>query len=336
MRVLRADLDRLLRHASDAQVSASSFLRNKREGLETLNLELQERRVKRELARLAEDDAEAERRRKSTARAEEQERERALEETRLQGARDAAERRVRQREQEEAEERRGWTDAWVSWGLNALPKDAPRETELNVAQAVEETLAKLGPEQPPSTTRSLVHAAIDKALRPWQRRKGIEQAVQSARKELPVVVRTLSDYFEPTEWEVRAMQAAREAIAELPADASYEEMRAAAVQAGKQIATHYEGEQAQARAQVQAEREKLDRESMKRFLVSLGADSVSGYLRKLHSDGDIFEEDLERASELESLVRKALERKLTGVEGIDTAQRFARELVDSELVRLYD
>jgi hypothetical protein len=327
MRVLRADLDKLLRHASNAPVSASSVLQNKREGLETLNLELQERRVKRELSKLSEEDAEADRRREAVVRAEQLEDKRALEESRLQAAHDT-ERRATERRQAEAErERRAWAYTWLDYALKSLPQDAPREIGLDVQESVEEALAKLTPEQPQSVVQRLVLAAMDRGLAPWNRRKEIENAVQLARKEVPLVVRTLSEYFPPTQWEIRAMQSAREAIAELPADASYEELRAAAVRAGKQIATEYEGEQARARA----EGERQQRERSKKFRVDIGVDHVSVYLTKLHSAGELWDEDLSRKPELEAAVRKVLGEKLTGDESFDDTQRLAREVIDAEL-----
>ena len=327
MRVLRKDLEKLLRQDGPVTASLSIGLQSKREAVEAKGLELQEARADRELRKLREEDAEAERRRAATAQAEELERRRAVEETRLQVARHAAERWAREREQEEAEERREWTDRWVAWALNAVPKDAPREVALDVHQGVEEALAKLSPEQSQSVVQRLVLAAMDRGLAPWNRRKEIENAVQLARKEVPLVVRTLSEYFPPTQWEIRAMQSAREAIAELPADASYEELRAAAVQAGKQIATEYEGEQARARA----EGERQQRERSKKFRVDIGVDHVSVYLTKLHSAGELWDEDLSRKPELEAAVRKVLGEKLTGDESFDDTQRLARKVIDAEL-----
>lgn len=307
---------------------ASSVLQSKRERIEELALEAQERRAQREIRKLDEEDSEAERRRAAAAHAEEVERKRAVEETRLQAARDAAERQERQREHQEAQERREWTDGWVAWALNAVPKDAPREIELTIAEAVEEALARLTPEQPQSTINRLVLAGIAKGLRPWQRQQEIEQAIQEARSQLPIFAR---NYFEPTAWEVKALETAREAIRHLPSDAAYEELRQAAIRAGREVALEYEAEEARARAQAQAERERQQREHTKKFLVDLGVMHVSLYLSKLHSDGDVWDEDLERKAELENAVRKALEDRLAGTEGFEEAQRIARALVDEQL-----
>jgi excisionase family DNA binding protein len=306
----------------------SDVLQTKRERIEELALEAQERRAKREIRKLDEEDSEAERQRKATAQAEELERRRAIEETRLQATRDAAQRRAREREQEEAEKRREWMDGWVAWALDALPTDAPRETELDVAQAVEGTLSRLAPEQPQTTIQRLVLAAIEKALTPWRWQRQISEAVQLSRKELPFCVQR---YFEPSEWEVKAMERAREAIRSLPSDSTFEQLRQAAIQAGRQIAAEYEAGEARARAQAQAERERQQRRANKSFLVSVGISCVSPYLSKLFSDGDLWDEDLSRKSEFEVAVRKMLEERLTGDESLEDVRRLAHELLDTEL-----
>jgi hypothetical protein len=292
-------------------------LQNKRERIEELGLEAQEFRARREIEKLRREDSEAEQRRLGLARAEELEGKRALEESQA--------RRERERQQaEDQRERREWADSWCDWGLRSVPPNAPRAIALDVHESVEAALANLTPEQPQSLVQRLVLAAVDKALEPWKRQQDIERAVQEARKELPAL---LQRYFEPSEWEVRAMQAAREVISCLRPDASYQEMRAAAVEAGKRIASDYEAEQARART----ERQEQQREQMKRLLVDFGVRHVSSYLSKLHSDGGLWDEDLRKKAELEATARKSLEGRLTGAESFEDVQRFAREVVDAEL-----
>jgi hypothetical protein len=311
-----------------AVASGPPVAAGKRESIEALRAEIEERRLKRDLSKLDMEYAEAERRHAATAQAEELERRRVVEEAGLQVARDAAERRAREREQEEATERREWTSEWLAWALDAAPKDAPREVELTIAESVEEALAKLKPEQPQALTHRLVLATIEKALSPWRRQKQIEEVIQLSRKELPL---SIQRYFEPSEWEQRAMETARGAIRSLPSDSSFAQLREVAIQAGRQVAAEYAAEEARARAQVQAERERQQRESDKRFLISLGVEHASSYLQKLHSDGEIWGEDFERKAELQSMVREVLEARLTGAEGFEEAQRIAREAVDAEL-----
>jgi hypothetical protein len=153
----------------------------------------------------------------------------------------AARREVRRRsaEIEAMRERKEWLDKWLDFALKSVPGDAPAEVQLDVQQAVEEALGRLDPEQPQQVVQRLVLAAVDKALRPWLRRKEIEQAVQGARQQIPWRARAVA-LAEPSAWECRAMQAARHAIAKLGPDASLPEMRAAATQAAKDIAREYE------------------------------------------------------------------------------------------------
>jgi hypothetical protein len=329
IRVLSESLEKLRKGGEAPSVAASpGLVRGKRENVEVLRAEIEERKLKRELRHLDEEDSETERRRAAAAQAEELDRTRAVEEVRLQAARQAAERQDREREREEAEERREWTDRWVAWALNAVPKDAPREIELDVAQAAEETLSELSPEQPQNTIHRLVVAAIEKSLRPWRRQKQIEEIVQLARKELPFFAQ---NYFEPTMWEMKAVETARNAVRCLLSDASPEQLRQASIQAGRQVAAEYEAGEARAHALAQVERERQQRESNKKALITVGVGHVYWYLEKLRSDGGHWDEDLDRRGDLESLVRKALEDRLTGKEGIEDAWRVAREVVDAEL-----
>jgi hypothetical protein len=234
-------------------------LESKREGLQTLTLE---RPARRELKKLDDEDAEAERRRAAMVQVEEMGRRAAHEESRLQRDREV-ELREREREQAEAESQRArWADSWLGYALKSLPQDAPLEIALDVRQAVEDVLSNLTQSQPQNVVQRLVSAAVEKCLKPWRRQEEIELAVQGACKELPVSGRRLSDLFPPDEWEVRAMEAAGEAIIRLPADASLAEIRRTAAQAGKQVAMEYEAERARARA----EQERQRREFMKSFV----------------------------------------------------------------------
>jgi hypothetical protein len=295
-------------------------LQNRRERVEELALEAQELRAKREIEKLRGEDAEGQRQWAEARRAEALANKRALAELRLQAARDAEQRR-RERGQALAQRKRcEWVDGWAGWAVKALPHHAPAEMQLAVYQGVEEALANLSSGQSESLAQGLVVAAAIKALEPWRRQKEIEAAVQESRKQLPALAQR---FLEPSEHEVRAMNAAREAIGRLPSDASFEQLRAAAVQAGKEVAKDYEVEQARARAEAQRQ----ERESTKASLVSLGVAHLSAYLSELHANDEIWDEDLGRKPELEAAVRKALEGKLTGNESFEDAQRIAREIV---------
>jgi hypothetical protein len=69
----------------------------------------------------------------------------------------------------------------------------------------------------------------------------------------------------------------------------------------------------------------------KSLSISAGVAEVGSYLRKLHSQDDIFDDDLARKDELEQAVRSVLERRLTGGESFQEAMRMAREVVDAEV-----
>jgi len=273
---------------------------------------------------MEEEDAEPDRRRAAAAQAEERTRRTVLEESRLQ-------REYETQERERERQRKQWANAWTEYGLKAIPQDVPHEVVLDVQQAIEEVLGNGTPSDPQSLLRRLVLAAVERSLGPWKRQQEIERIVQEARKELPFNLQTYSDWFPPTEWEVRAMSAARAAIAHLPGDASSAELRAVASQSGKRIAMEYEAEEARVRSEREQEHQRQRLASNKSFLITVGVGEVGSYLRKLHSQDDIFDEDLARKDEVEQTVRTALKGRLTGGESFQEVMRIAREVVDAEV-----
>lgn len=123
----------------------------------------------------------------------------------------------------------------------------------------------------------LVLATMQRVIEPWKRQQEIEKAIKQATQELPFEVRTLSDWFPPTAWETRAMAAARQAIAQLAPNVSLTELRAVAVNAGRQIASEYVSEQAREQARVREQKMRRINASNKTFLVSMGIAEVSSY-----------------------------------------------------------
>ena len=322
IRVWRKSVDSYRQGSVTQTPIAGGIVESKRESVQALNLELQERRAKRELQRFDDEDAATERRHETSVRA-------VLEQSRLQREHESQQREQEQRRAAAGRQRRQWVDAWMQFALQSIPQDAPQDVALDVRQAVEETLEDLEQTQPQSVVQRLVLAAVERGLKPWRRRQEIERALREARKQLPVLARSIIPEMgaELTEWEARATQAARQAISCLPSDASFEEMRAAAVEAGRRIAADYQAQQDRA----QAERVRQQHERDKKFLVDFGVQHVSFYLQKLKTDGEIWDEDLERRTELEQAVRSRLEVMLAGTEGFEAAQRMAREVVDREL-----
>ncbi len=154
---------------------------------------------------------------------------------RRQAALEAAERQKAEAAQAE-QRRRKWLDSWIQYALNLRPWDAPRETELEIHQAVQTVLASVPPDQSRHTTQRLVEAAVEKVLRPWKRKKEIRSAIESSLNRLPW------DLNHRSEWAAlkqRALEAAAAAIGKLPADATSSEMEEVASLAVRPMAKEY-------------------------------------------------------------------------------------------------
>jgi hypothetical protein len=140
--------------------------------------------------------------------------------------------------------RRNWENAWMEYALENMPEDAPENVRLPVSEFVRQTLASLNPDDPEEVAEPLVRAAVDRGLQPWRRDKEIEIAIQEARNQLPYWAKS---FPEPSEWELRAIRAASEEIAQLRTDAAIGEIRAASMAAGRRIANEYQHQEASRR-----------------------------------------------------------------------------------------
>jgi excisionase family DNA binding protein len=136
--------------------------------------------------------------------------------------------------------RREWENTWLEYAMQNVPDVAPENARLPVHESVRQALANLSPRDPENVVEPLLRAAVEKGLRPWRRSTEIESAIQDARKQLPYWARSFPS---PSEWELRAMQAAEEAINQLRTHATIEEVRAAAITAGRRVASEYQHEQ---------------------------------------------------------------------------------------------
>jgi hypothetical protein len=132
---------------------------------------------------------------------------------------------------------------WMEYALNSVPNGARGEVELDVHREVQAALGSLRLEESDSVIRRVVDAALKKALVPWNLHKQIEKAVEEARDTLPSAIK---GWWSPTEWDIRARRAATNAIKALSSDASYAEMRRAAISAVREIIADYEGQKAAA------------------------------------------------------------------------------------------
>ena len=81
-------------------------------------------------------------------------------------AADQAAEREEARKQQERRRRREWEDEWISFALDRVPDNAPKELGLEVHSQIAEALARLQPDQPAIAVRRIVEAAVDKALAP--------------------------------------------------------------------------------------------------------------------------------------------------------------------------
>ena len=130
--------------------------------------------------------------------------------------------------------REKWEQDCLAYGFRCVPEEAPEQVRLPVSQCVREALLELSPGDSEEVVGQLVGAAVEKALRPWRHGKEIDRIAQEAKAHLPYWARGRSGLL--TEWELRAIQTARPAIAALGDDATVHEMRAAAAIAGQEVA----------------------------------------------------------------------------------------------------
>lgn len=223
-------------HATTAR-SVASPLENKRQEIESLALDVQARRAKRDLQRLEAEDAAADEERAEARRQEESARQ-AEQEQRREQARAEAEKRARELAgQQAARQRREWEAKITDAALAKLPRDIPLDVRAAAGEAVHQALAKLDLADSPQYGATVLALAISSALAPWERRKEIERTVASTRERIPPLGRGI---VEPTDWEIKAQRAAADAIRQLAPDAALAEVRAAAIEAGNRVAADYE------------------------------------------------------------------------------------------------
>ncbi|HXX19974.1 MAG TPA: helix-turn-helix domain-containing protein [Candidatus Acidoferrum sp.] len=355
MRVLRADVDRLLRRETLApQAPASSVLQSKRERVEELSLQLQETRALREIRKLSQEDAEAERRTDGAKRAQVLADKRALEETRLRAARDAERREREQREAEAQRRRAEFLRRWVSFATDCFPAWLSYEQRQMVLAAVEETISVRDPGDAELMPR-LLGDTISRICAPWES----ERQAGQRREELIELTMTSGLPSGATDSEkARAAASARSALALVPTSASDWELRAAVSAAVEPMVKAVEqrktAEREKERQRVEAERvrdaerrAREEREAKARAdailrrirkgnIVAAGVAHVSSYLSELFREDEITRDewlDFAWQRELQEQVRKALESELTGTddESENDARQIAEEIVDEEL-----
>jgi len=134
-------------------------------------------------------------------------------------------------------QRRDWEANIVKNALDALPSEIPPETYLEARQSVAEALEGLGPQSPPSLPLRSAREAIRKVLAPWQRAQETSRAINEGVEQLPWAAKMTST---PTEWQVRAREAAADAISKLSKDSCYEDKLRVAGAAVRPIGKEFE------------------------------------------------------------------------------------------------
>jgi hypothetical protein len=231
--------------ANSSGPTSGAGLTAQRERVEQKRGELEEIRVNRDLQQVKEQEhkEKAERRAAAAAERQAQAQERAQaqrqsEQSRLEKAGQAEAREQMARDAEARDRRRQWETSCLDYALKLLPSDVPHSFELDVHQVVADLLPRLEPHQSEQLLHRLIQAGIDKALQPWNRRKEVEKIIEQARNQLPALVRSWTST--PNEWDVRAMRAAADLIAQLSDEAPLAEIRAAAAEAGNKVRAEYE------------------------------------------------------------------------------------------------
>ena len=231
-RFRREDVERLAAGSGNSSGPSSSLIQNKRDEIEALSLEVQARRAKRELARIEAEDAEAE------AESRELDRERKEMEAHARAARAAeAARQERERKHREAKE------SWIEFALDLLPTDAPPSVKTTTVKFMRQAYAELPEEYwdgcaDDPDIADIANEAAAKAVAPLQRHNEIERIIEGAPAALPWQCRSILPSH-PTEWQVRAKEQARKAIAVLSEDCSIEELRHAASEAVRRVRSEY-------------------------------------------------------------------------------------------------
>ena len=355
VRVLRHDVDRLLRREAPASVSVSTVLANKKERVEELSLELQERRAMREIRKLSEEDAEAQQRRTETRRVHELSEKRAVEETRLEAARDAERREREQREAEAQRQRAEFRRRWLSFATDRFPVWVSYDQRQGLLAAVEETISARDVADVQLMPRLLLSDTVSRVCAPWESER------QDQQKREQLIERTIKSELPigATDAErAKAAAGARSVLAQVPATASDWELHAAVSAAVERIVKAIEqrkaSERDKERQRAEAERVK-DAERRAQRNVSPrpapmlcfaryeratssreGVEHVFSYLSELFRKDEITRDewlDFAWQRQLQEQVREALESELRGAddESENDARQIAEEIVDEEL-----
>jgi excisionase family DNA binding protein len=303
----------------------SSPLHNRRERIEELHLEAQELRAQSQLEALRrEQEREAGDRRAEAEvlREERQKQSQALLLDHKRVKRQEAEERTRRREEAELQsQRQRFVSSWLGVGLKEIPPGVPPELRREVMNELTRLLSDCQISER-EIIAQMVSSAVAETLAPWRREQQVEKIIQDACSILPCVARGLS--WCPTEWDLKALEAAFAETSGLTESASMEQIRTAARLAVKRVANEYVAYE---------QRERLLRQksqSLGHWFLYL---ELSTYVRQLLDREAI---ELERGetlqdvvSSLEAHARKYLDDRLTGAESKEEVLKLLREFVRS-------
>jgi excisionase family DNA binding protein len=148
-----------------------------------------------------------------------------------------AERRRQSEATEAVRRRERWESRWQRYALQVLPREVAPSIKLAVPGLLQQVLQQTNPNQPDFMTRRLVDAAVEKVVSPWRRSKEVETIIEKAADHLPFGARSWS---KPTDWQIRAQQAARRAVEELSENATSREIEHAARLAVEAVTRQFE------------------------------------------------------------------------------------------------
>jgi hypothetical protein len=210
----------------------STILRQKKEHVEELNLTLQEKRAKIALQELDAEQRERAEQQDAAQRAREQQEKHMRQDSEAAGIRRRHDHKEAQREERAARARLEWESHWLRLALTNVPS----ELTVDVQHAVRQSLSEMY-EYADDVVAAAVRATVEKALTPWRRAQAAATAANEARNQLSFFARGYGGT--PSEWELRATESAKAAIAKLPETATLEQMISAARTAGKSVYDEY-------------------------------------------------------------------------------------------------
>ena len=295
----------------------SSVLQNRPERVEELALEAQELRGRCQLERLRRDAATEEQRYLAESETLRRESEREVQAIALERERESREQaeaeRRRRHESEQHQARTRFISQWIEAGLKRIPANAPGELQFEVRQRLKKALEACDISESEFAVQHLVNGIVADVLGPWQRRNDTAAIISKAVETLPLWVRGWAD--SPTEWALKAKQAASEAVSALPEGSGLGEIRTAAQAAVNAIAAEYQRQQNKTRYLGD------------QFLYG----EVSSCVSKLHRAEEIELEPEEMVhdvvTDLRPEVRSQLTQELDGSETREQVSRRIRELV---------